>query len=68
MNDNNLILPAGDTRIGPLDYSLYTNSQVEKIDHINHIPLKTRGRRYGHRRRHRPGEGRAADSEQHGSC
>ena len=40
VNENNLILPAGDTKIGPLDYSIYTNSQVESIDHINRIPLK----------------------------
>src|SRR5690606_36544488 len=39
-DENNLILPAGDTKIGPLDYSIYTNSQVESIDHINRIPLK----------------------------
>jgi hydrophobic/amphiphilic exporter-1 (mainly G- bacteria), HAE1 family len=31
VNDSNLILPAGDTRIGPFNYSLYTNSQVESI-------------------------------------
>ena len=29
VNDSNLILPAGDVQIGPLDYSIYTNSQVE---------------------------------------
>ncbi len=40
INENNVLLPAGDTRIGPYDYSLYTNSMVEKIDHINQIPLK----------------------------
>src|SRR5436190_17978242 len=43
VNDNNLILPAGDAKIGPLDYSLYTNSQVETMDHISRIPLKTMG-------------------------
>lgn len=43
VNDSNLILPAGDVRIGPLDYSIYTNSQVDDIDGINQIPLKTRG-------------------------
>jgi multidrug efflux pump subunit AcrB len=40
VNDNNLILPAGDARLGPLDYSLYTNSQVEAVEDINGIPLK----------------------------
>jgi HAE1 family hydrophobic/amphiphilic exporter-1 len=43
VNDNNLILPAGDAKIGPLDYSLYTNSQIENVDHINRIPLKSVG-------------------------
>ena len=43
VNDSNLILPAGDVRIGPFDYSIYTNSQVEDIQDINEIPLKTIG-------------------------
>jgi HAE1 family hydrophobic/amphiphilic exporter-1 len=43
VNDSNLILPAGDVRIGPLDYSIYTNSQVDDIEGINRIPLKARG-------------------------
>jgi multidrug efflux pump subunit AcrB len=45
VNAANLILPAGDTRIGPLDYSLYTNSQVDTIDDIAQIPLKLNGAR-----------------------
>ena len=40
VNASNLILPAGDTRIGPFDYSLYTNSQVDTVDQIAQIPLK----------------------------
>src|SRR5437868_9191461 len=43
VNDSNLILPAGDVKIGPLDYNIYCNSQIEKIDDINRIPLKTVG-------------------------
>ncbi|HEY1717056.1 MAG TPA: efflux RND transporter permease subunit [Verrucomicrobiae bacterium] len=43
VNDSNLILPAGDVRIGPFDYNLYANSQLENIDEINHLPLKTVG-------------------------
>jgi multidrug efflux pump subunit AcrB len=43
VNDSNLIVPAGDVRIGPLDYSIYTNSQVEDVAGINEIPLKTLG-------------------------
>jgi HAE1 family hydrophobic/amphiphilic exporter-1 len=41
VNDSNLILPAGDVKIGPLDYNLYANSQIEKVDEINRLPLKT---------------------------
>jgi len=42
-NDSNLILPAGDVRIGPLDYNLYTNAQVPNADALNQVPLKTVG-------------------------
>src|SRR5213593_1865041 len=31
LNLANLILPAGDVQIGPLDYSIYTNSQVRTV-------------------------------------
>ena len=41
VNDSNLILPAGDVVVGPYDYSLYTNSQLDTIDEINRLPLKT---------------------------
>ncbi len=40
VNEANLILPAGDVKVGPLDYSLYTNSQLANVDEINHVPLK----------------------------
>ncbi|HJZ80202.1 MAG TPA: efflux RND transporter permease subunit, partial [Pyrinomonadaceae bacterium] len=43
VNDANLILPAGDVKIGPLDYSIYTNSQLDTIDNINELPIKTVG-------------------------
>jgi multidrug efflux pump subunit AcrB len=43
VNDANLILPAGDVRLGPFDYNIYCNSQIEKVDDINRIPLKTVG-------------------------
>lgn len=43
VNDSNLILPAGDVRIGPFDYNIYANSQVETIEDIARIPLKTVG-------------------------
>jgi hydrophobic/amphiphilic exporter-1 (mainly G- bacteria), HAE1 family len=43
VNDANLILPAGDVKIGPFDYNLYANSQINKIADINRLPLKTVG-------------------------
>jgi multidrug efflux pump subunit AcrB len=43
VNAANLILPAGDTRIGPFDYNTYTNSQLRSIDSINELPLRTQG-------------------------
>jgi multidrug efflux pump subunit AcrB len=43
VNDSNLILPAGDVQIGPLDYNIYTNSQLETIREINDLPLKVIG-------------------------
>jgi multidrug efflux pump subunit AcrB len=43
VNDSNLILPAGDVKIGPIDYNLYTNSQLPNTAEINHLPLKTVG-------------------------
>ncbi|HUK53094.1 MAG TPA: efflux RND transporter permease subunit, partial [Candidatus Binatia bacterium] len=42
-NQSNLILPAGDVRIGPLDYNIYTNAQVPSGDALNQVPLKTEG-------------------------
>jgi multidrug efflux pump subunit AcrB len=41
VNSANLILPAGDTKIGPYDYNIYTNSQIESVVDINKLPLKT---------------------------
>ncbi len=43
IDQSNLILPAGDVRIGPLDYNIYTNAQVPNAAAINDIPLKTEG-------------------------
>jgi multidrug efflux pump subunit AcrB len=44
-NMSNLILPAGDVRIGPMDYNLYTNAQVPDAKALNDVPLKTEGER-----------------------
>lgn len=43
LNEANLILPAGDVKIGPYDYNLYANSQVDAMEDINQLPLKTVG-------------------------
>src|SRR5271167_2018427 len=43
VNDSNLILPAGDVRIGPKDYNIYANSQVSTPELINDLPLKSVG-------------------------
>jgi HAE1 family hydrophobic/amphiphilic exporter-1 len=41
VNNANLILPAGDVKIGPYDYNLYVNSQVNDMKDLNDVPLKT---------------------------
>ncbi len=43
VNSSNLILPAGDVRIGAKDYNIYANSQVPTPDEINDLPLKSVG-------------------------
>ena len=43
VNNANLILPAGDVNIGPFDYNLYVNSQIDDMQDINRLPLKTVG-------------------------
>jgi len=45
VDDSNLILPAGDVRIGPLDYNIYTNAQVPNAAALNDVPLKTEGQK-----------------------
>ncbi len=42
-NDSNLILPAGDVKIGPDDYYVYSNSLVQNVKDLEGIPLKTDG-------------------------
>jgi multidrug efflux pump subunit AcrB len=43
LNTANLILPAGDVQIGPLDYNIYTNSQLRTVGEINRLPIKMVG-------------------------
>jgi HAE1 family hydrophobic/amphiphilic exporter-1 len=40
VNKSNLILPSGDVKVGPDDYNLFTNSQINVIDRINSVPLR----------------------------
>ena len=43
VNSSNLILPAGDVRIGSKDFNIYANSQFPDAKLINSMPLKTVG-------------------------
>src|SRR5574341_225904 len=49
INNQNAILPAGDVKIGDLDYNLYSNSLIDVVSQINSVPIKvvngTGGRR-----------------------
>ena len=40
LDKSNLILPAGDVKIGAKDYYIYSNSMIEKADDINKVPIK----------------------------
>jgi multidrug efflux pump subunit AcrB len=41
VNDSNLILPAGDVKIGPRDYYVYSNSMVQNVKDLDDLPIKT---------------------------
>jgi multidrug efflux pump subunit AcrB len=43
LNTANLILPAGDVQLGPLDFNIYTNSQLQTVGEINNLPIKMVG-------------------------
>jgi multidrug efflux pump subunit AcrB len=43
VNSSNLILPAGDVRIGTKDYNIYANSQFPDAKSMNEMPLKSYG-------------------------
>ncbi len=43
INESNLILPAGDVRIGNRDYNIYANSQVDNPTDLNKVPLRSVG-------------------------
>jgi multidrug efflux pump subunit AcrB len=46
VNRSNLILPAGDVKMGPFDYFVYSNSLVDKASDLNSVPIKTVGTRW----------------------
>ncbi len=43
VNQSNLILPAGDVKIGPYDYYVYSNSLVKQVKDLNDVPIKLSG-------------------------
>jgi multidrug efflux pump subunit AcrB len=43
VDESNLILPAGDVRIGTKDYNIYANSQFPDAKSMNALPLKSVG-------------------------
>jgi multidrug efflux pump subunit AcrB len=43
VNSSNLILPAGDVRIGSKDFNIYANSQFPDATSMNQMPLKSVG-------------------------
>ncbi|HEV2397100.1 MAG TPA: efflux RND transporter permease subunit [Candidatus Sulfotelmatobacter sp.] len=43
VNKSNLILPAGDVKMGPVDYYVYSNSLVDNMDQLGKVPVKTVG-------------------------
>src|SRR5579863_7354626 len=46
VNQSNLILPAGDVKMGPFDYYVYSNSLVDKVPELNDVPIKMVGTRW----------------------
>ena len=46
VNQSTLIVPAGDVKIGPYDYYVYSNSLVDDVQQLNDIPIKTAGTKW----------------------
>ena len=42
VNNQSLILPAGDVKIGPFDYYVYSNSLVDTMKELDDVPVKTK--------------------------
>ncbi len=43
INNSNLILPAGDVKMGPFDSYVYSNSLVDNMRQLNDVPIKAEG-------------------------
>lgn len=43
VNESNLVLPAGSVKIGPYDYNILSNSQLDTIEEIDELPVKVSG-------------------------
>ena len=43
VNSSNLILPAGDVKMGPYDYFVYSNSLVDNMKQLGEVPVKVKG-------------------------
>ncbi|HYA24507.1 MAG TPA: efflux RND transporter permease subunit, partial [Terriglobales bacterium] len=43
VNNSNLILPAGDVKMGPYDYFVYSNSLVDNMKELGQVPVKIKG-------------------------
>src|ERR1700721_1998576 len=46
VNNSNLILPAGDVKIGSSDYYVYSNRLVQNVEDLDNVPIKTVGPRW----------------------
>ena len=66
VNESNLILPAGDVKIGPFDYNLSTNSQLTHHQPDQLAAAQDGGRLARHGGRRGRGQGRRADPDQRG--
>jgi len=40
VNEQSLLLPAGNVKIGDFDYNVYTNSLIQVVDRMNDIPIR----------------------------
>ena len=67
VNQSNLILPAGDVKMGPSDYYVYSNSLVDQVKDLNEYPHQDGGDLVGYGGRRGQGRRRQSNSVQHGA-